>query len=203
MKCEDVQQLLADYWELPKHDLRRLHVDLHIRECRSCREEYELWKESSQWIKQTAPIEEPTFESNISNKVMERIYQTERWQVPVSERRIGLSGKQRLIFIGILSFLLALFVLSFIHLATSNDSLYPSPSQQWGGFVSVASSNEPLGTYNSNPIRMEGIVVASISDPYLLSMEGLEKRSNYYLVLSVFGIIMAVLTINWLTRMKQ
>ncbi|MFD2672912.1 anti-sigma factor family protein [Marinicrinis sediminis] len=204
MKCEDVRHALVDYWDLPDHDIRRLKIDHHVKQCASCQQEYELWKASREWMHdaQHEFDRQSSEPSAVTSQVMQRIYQTDGWRLPIERKGLALSFRQRFSFAVLLSFFLAVFLFSFVHLAMQEEVQSFNP-QEMLGFVPVASNEYSQGAVEKAAFSMEGIVVASVGEPYLLSMDGMEQNPNYFMIFSLFGFISVIFLLNWLSRIRS
>ncbi len=88
--------------------------DEHIKHCKACEEEFEIWQESTQLIRSTAN-DEPvvSLEKSVSSSVMKRIYEDESWRIPAHDRLHPFSYKFRRNLTAVISFCIALFVFTF------------------------------------------------------------------------------------------
>jgi Predicted transmembrane transcriptional regulator (anti-sigma factor) len=200
MKCTEIQKWLWEYEDLPEHDIRRLQVREHVKICPACREEFRLWQESVDWIRESA-ADGPVPAKRISDTVMRRIYEQESWRVPVVQRAPGISDRTRKWAAGLMSFFLALFFISLFHsLVTKSEE----PVDAWYSRLPAASADSQLASADSwGDMWLEGIPVASISDPILVRMDTLQTDPNYWLVFSLLGIVSMLLIMNWLSRVRS
>lgn len=207
MKCTDVTELLADYWDLPEHDLRRMAVDEHVKRCKACAEEFELWRESMELIKEAAepamihaPVERPA----LSASVMDRIYAEESWRMPIQERVLRIPAKLRLRLTAVIAFSLSLFMFSFIYSLTFQEPVddYSIFSADKSGLMPVANA---LGEAKAASVGqgLKSVPVASLSDPFVLKMGSVTYYPNYLLACSFLGLIGALLILNWFIRTRN
>jgi hypothetical protein len=210
MKCDDIQELLGVYWDLPEHDLKRQRVDEHIKHCSSCQAEFEMWLESTELIKSAAGSgefsESPTL---ISRSVMNRIYEDEGWRVPVADRLYAISYKFRRNVSAVIAFCLALFIFSFIYSIT-----HQPPA---GEIVSSNSDSSVFGRIG-DPVVVAGgkaeslnvhtmpSAVASLkgfNEPFMYQVGPIHTYQDYMLFVSLLGLTCTLLVMNWLSRTKS
>jgi hypothetical protein len=201
MKCDEVRDLLADYWELPEGDWNRRRVDEHAKGCRGCSEELEIWRESALLIQSIDFNDEPALpeRGTVSASVMDRIYTDESWRLPVTEKLYAIPHRLRIRLLSLIAGCLAMFGCGFLYYVTSpgmTASYVPS-----SGMMTVSA----LGggdTMEFSIAGVEGVPVASIGDPIVLGLSVVESYPNYLFVLSLLGMICALLTMNWLARIR-
>jgi hypothetical protein len=209
MKCDEIQELLGAYWDLPEHDLNKQRVDEHIKYCKSCAAEFEIWLESSELIKSAAEREEysPSL-TPISRSVMNRIYEDESWRVPITDKMYAFSFKVRRNVTAVIAFCLALFVFSFIFSITH---------QQRGETVALTPDSSVFGRMG-DPVVVAGIktesmnvhtmpsAVASLkgfSEPFMYQVGPIHTYKDYLLFLSLLGLTCTLLIMNWLSRTRS
>lgn len=201
MKCSEIQDYLMEYWDLPQYDPVRTQVDQHIAQCPSCAEEFKLWQESGELIHSASDLQVPLSEVRMSENVMNRIYQDESWRVPIPSRIYHISFKMRRNLTLVMSFFLALLFLCMY------GTLMNQPNEDEASFKAVL----PIATAGSTQISdstevgasgIEGVPVASISDPILFTVSTIESDPNYWLALSLLGIVTTLLIMHWLSRIR-
>jgi hypothetical protein len=208
MKCDDIQELFGIYFDLPEDDLRRKCVDEHVLRCRVCAEEFEIWLESTNLIRSMHEIPQmPRKSTPITDKVMNRIYEDESWRIPVTDRIYQIPYKLRRNLTAIIALCLAVFVVSFLfnlvypsHTILTTEEASPSGFNQVASAAGVNSGAEVV----SGGITFSSTAVASTSalivEPIKLSYI---HTPNYWLALSLLGLISALLTMNWLSRTRS
>lgn len=213
MKCEKVREWFGSYWDMPEADLRRQTVDEHISHCSCCAAQFEKWKESREWIRESgidsfpATAHEQQQENqdgaNISRQVMARIYEEESWRQPITARIYSLSFKMRRNISLILSFCFALFTISFIHSLLNRPTSAPAV-QTWEATGLLPVANAVAGTNNNGVFEsMEGVPVASISDPLILTVGHVPADPDYFLIFSILGMAITILILNWFSRIQS
>ena len=201
MKCEDIREILPEYWDKPEGDFARVRVDEHVKRCAACAEEFELWRESGELLQSVEWSEsfELPARGAVSAGVMDRIYADEGWRLPVAERLHSIPHRLRLRLLSIVAGCLAMFGCAFLYrLLTPGTSGEALPSS---GLMSV----NALGGGETNDFALagiEGVPVASIGDPVVLGLTVMESYPDYLFVLSMLGLICALLTMNWLARIR-
>jgi hypothetical protein len=208
MKCDDIQELFGIYFDLPDDDLRRKCVDEHILRCRVCAEEFEIWLESTNLIRSMHEIPQmPSKSTPIAANVMNRIYEDESWRIPVSDRIYQIPYKLRRNLTAIIALCLAVFVVSFLfnlvypsHIILTGDEASPSGFNNVASAAGVITSSEVVSKINAFSPTAVASTSALIVEPIKLSYI---HTPNYWLALSLLGLISALLTMNWLSRTRS
>jgi hypothetical protein len=208
MKCDDIQELFGIYFDIPDDDIRRKCVDEHILRCRVCAEEFEIWLESTNLIRSMHEIPPMQRKSTpITDKVMNRIYEDESWRIPVTDRIYQIPYKLRRNLTAIIALCLAVFVVSFLfnlvypsHSNLSAEEVSPSGFNQVASAAGVISVGGLESTTNGISQTAVASTTALIVEPIKLSYI---HTPNYWLALSLLGLISALLTMNWLSRTRS
>jgi hypothetical protein len=209
MKCSDIQELFGDYWDLPNDDLRRVAVDRHIKTCSSCKEEFQIWEESTALIRSAVESKpEPDYRHAVSDRVMTRIYHDESWRIPIPHRIYAISHSLRRNLTAVIAFSLALFVVSFLFsilndrtseasLASSGSSMYDLQAPK--AFV----PNDNSASLNGHTLDS---AVASLNagfmEPLRFNVGPIHSYPHYLLVVSILGLIATMLIMNWFSRTR-
>jgi hypothetical protein len=207
MKCDDIQQLFGIYFDLPDDDLRRKCVDEHILRCRVCAEEFEIWLESTNIIRSMQEIPYiPRKSTPIADNVMNRIYEDESWRVPITDRIYQIPYKLRRNLTAMIAMCLAIFMVSFLfNLVNSNHSNLTLQEESTFGINQLASASGVIADEANVAVTKaySPTAVASTSglvEPIKLS---LFHTPDYWLALSLLGLICALLTMNWFSRTRS
>lgn len=205
MKCEDIQERLGIYFDLPEGDEDRIAVDEHIRQCESCREEFHIWEESADLIRLSQEETEPVLYSApmVTDQVMRRIYQQEAWRTPISNRIYSISFALRRKLTIMAAFFVALFLVSFLHTAyNTQHSAEPVPTKDYGINQAAKATINPADSLNvhSMPNTTMASVSPTIIDP--VKIGPLRSMPDYMLSLSILGLISTLLIMNWLSRTR-
>lgn len=200
MKCEEAQLIIGAYSELSEDDEERIELEAHLLECEECSEQFGFWHEGEDLIRQLSEetdIIGPT--EHVNRAVMERIYMEQSWYMPVPSKSYHFSKSFRrntaiLIASCMAMFACAFFIFIFDHKDATQEEL-----QQLTGLMEAANAsgdNEFLsaGFYAEVP-------VASISDPFVLKV--VPAFPQYYVALSLLGLVTALLILNWLSRTRS
>ena len=209
MKCEDIQELLGVYWDLPESDIKRLQVDEHIKSCSSCAMEFEIWQESTELIKSSADAEELSeISMPISRSVMNRIYEDESWRVPVADRMYAISFKLRRNITAVVAFCLALFIFSFVYSITHQAA--PETVASTGGSAVFGRIGDPVVVAGSKSESMNvhtmPSAVASLkgfSEPFMYQVGPIHTFKDYLIFISLVGLTCTLLIMNWLSRTRS
>jgi hypothetical protein len=208
MKCDDIQELFGIYFDLPDNDLRRKCVDEHILRCRECAEEFDIWLESTNLIRSVHEIPQiPPKSAPIANKVMSRIYQDESWRIPVTERIYEIPYKLRRNLTAMIALCLAIFMFSFlfnlVYTDRNKNVLTDAPAPfgfnevaSASGVSTVSSGGNGISTLSKNAVASTSAIIV---EPIKLSSI---RTPDYWLALSLLGLISALLTMNWFSRTR-
>jgi len=199
MKCQDVQEWLGAYWDLPEDDDRRQAVDEHIGQCQACREEFEIWAESTELIRDTVGIADKRSEYvPVSTQVMSRIYADESWRIPVPNRLYAFSYKMRRNLAAIVALCMTLFVFGFVLSIMGVGGHDQGPKYGLKPVASItAADGQVTGKSKSLPV-----MTASLKEPYMVTMGPIRSVPDYMVVVSLLGITGTILIMNWLSRTK-
>ncbi|PYI54905.1 anti-sigma factor family protein [Paenibacillus flagellatus] len=203
MKCDDVQEWLGAYWDLPEDDERRRAVDEHIGQCEACREEFEIWAESTALIRDTVgTAERPIGYKPVSHQVMQRIYADESWRIPIPQRLYAFSYKMRRNLTAVVAFCMTLFVFGFVLsiMGVGGGSEDATPKYGLKPVASV-SADAQAGSGKSKPLPVS-TMTASLKDPYMVTMGPIRSVPDYMVVVSLLGLTGTILIMNWLSRTK-
>lgn len=202
MNCHDIHALFEVYPDLPEDDVRRIQVRKHVEHCRTCKEELDFWENHAELLSSIHSydtVPEPT--TSVSSQVMNRIYQTDTWRIPVPERMYLISNKMRRNFSAVLVCCLSLFVASFLFSLIDGlegtDSTHGKSVFGLHPVASAAASSESVDFS-----RMPN-AVASLTDPFLLQTNAMSTLPNYMLALSIIGTVSTLLIMNWWFRTKS
>jgi hypothetical protein len=201
MNCEEAGQWFGEYWDLPEGSPERLAVDKHISECASCKEEFRIWEESAVLIHEL-PLddrlfEEPVMAQSVNDNVMNRIYAEQSWFMPAVRRTYAFSyGFKRKVAI-LLAGLLAVFVCGFLYTTFGNIS---NSNEHFSGVMETANAFSSSHKFGGNSMHLE-IPVASLSDPFVLDVS--PAMPEYWVALSMIGIVMTLLIMNWISRVRS
>jgi len=202
MNCEQAQQWFGLVWDLPEDDPERVAFEAHLAECGRCAEEFRIWDESESMLRRLQIAEaahEP--DERINRSVMERIYAEDFWLMPVKERTYRWSDSFRRGVAAAMACCLALFFSAFVYMAVGSLQKASTEAQiaRLTGTIDTVSAID-----GATPISIEfyqDVPVASISGPVVLSV--VPTYPQYWIALSILGMIMTLLTINWFTRVRN
>jgi len=204
MNCTDAQECFGIYFDLPEDDPRRKQVDEHLAVCPSCREEFELWKESLELIRLAKDETEPFMVTArpVSTQVMDRIYRTESWRMPVSERIYAIPYNLRRNMMAFIAFCLALFMVSFLYNVMDEDSGSRNETASFGFKQAAKASMNAADSLNVHTMARPTLASAgaTIIDP--VKIGPIKTVPDYLLSLSILGLISTLLIMNWLSRTR-
>ncbi|ERI08343.1 anti-sigma factor family protein [Aneurinibacillus aneurinilyticus] len=206
MNCKTVQQLLANYMEGKLSSAQEKEVEKHLEECEACQDEHAFYIDSNQAFLHS-PVLPTTYEHlSVSDKVMERILQENKWASPAPERAREIPKPLRQWITGLaIALLLASFLPVFILGKQLSEVMHPAA---FDTATDMVASAEAL---RFSPERSESIpktqygVIASANAPipYSLSPKEQPSRVHYGLLSALFGILVTVVSMSWLSRSKK
>lgn len=200
MNCREAQDNFAEYWDLSGDDAIRRQLDEHLLQCEACAEEFRIWEESESLIReltdesvQIGPID------HVSRGVMDRIYAEQSWLMPAHHRTYRFSSSFRITAAAVIAACLAVFMCGFLYLAFGSAGGDSSAAMvRMTGLLDTANAGSDVTTVSAD--FYENVPVASISDPVVLQV--VPTIPEYWIALSLLGVIGALLILNWLSRTK-
>ncbi|MDQ6418216.1 hypothetical protein RB620_02080 [Paenibacillus sp. LHD-117] len=201
MRCAEVQDKFAIYWDLSENDQDRIEMEAHLLDCAECSAQFGIWEESENLIREYS--EEPMLigpSEHITRNVMERIYAEQSWFMPVPSKSYQFSKSFRRNIAILIAGCMAMFACAFfVFVFDYRDAPTKAEMEAMTGLidtVNVSGDNvfSDAGYYAEVP-------VASISDPFVLKV--VPTFPQYYVALSLLGLVMALLILNWLSRTRH
>jgi hypothetical protein len=200
MKCHEVQDALGLYWDLPEGDTLRLSVDLHLEHCIACKEEFRIWEESELLIRQLAAEDEAECwepSEAVNRQVMMRIYAEDGWMAskPRAFHPLGRHLGNRLS--AAVAACLAMFTTSLLYVLLSRGADDPEAVRRTGLMetANAASGSMFKVSFSANT------PVAQASDPFILYI--VPTTPQYWIVLSMLGLVLILFMLNWLSRIRK
>lgn len=199
MRCDEAGEWFGIYWDLPEDAPERLAVDLHVQGCPNCAEEFRLWEESAAIIQELPdgelPIDDAVSAQWVNDNVMNRIYTEQSWYLPAVRRTYAFSYGFKRKVAGLLAALLAIFIGGFLYTTLGNHG---GASPKASGVMETANAFSASHGFGAS-MHLE-VPVASLSDPIMLSVS--PAMPEYWIALSMIGIVMTLLILNWLSRVR-
>ncbi|MFD0958832.1 zf-HC2 domain-containing protein [Paenibacillus chungangensis] len=200
MKCTEVQQKFGEYWDLMEGDEERTAIDFHLTQCSACNEQYEIWEASQQLIKDSSINAEIFGSLELMNRnVMDRIYaSTSLMSVPTKSYKFTQAFKRNISIV--IAACMAMFASAlFVFVLDGKDVDQSVKLSELSGLIETANA-ATTGSVVKASLYAE-IPVASISDPVVL--EVVPGFPHYYIALSLIGLILCLLVLNWLARVRN
>ncbi|WP_019122434.1 zf-HC2 domain-containing protein [Brevibacillus massiliensis] len=202
MKCQEAREKLTEYTDHLLPEVTRRRIDQHLAECDSCRSEFRVWAESGRWIqadKQQYANVKPS--RSIVDAVMARIMSEEKWAIPIGRKVFTLTARMRRIGASVAILLLTLSVFSLYNNTSDKPiaagSLVPSKPEV------IAAANETtqgLVKFSSGAETTSKQEVAA-TDKFVYNADfETGVGPNYGLILGIFGILITVIGLSWMTR---
>lgn len=197
MKCDEISDWIGLYHDMPEDAPEKLAFDEHIRTCECCAEELRLWDESAELIRllptEDIELDQSASVSAIKQNVMGRIYAEESWYMPAARRSYAFTASFKRRVAGVLAGVFALFTIGLLY------TLYTSAMHDSSGFAESASAFSASHRF-TNSLVLE-VPVASLSDPFVLQVS--PTMPAYWIALSLYGLIMTLLILNWFARVRK
>jgi len=210
MKCEDVQELISEYAEDRLPEMTKRRVDQHLAGCASCTSDYQFWAESDSWMKvEREQYTAVTTARSIVDAVMARILSEEKWAIPFGRKVFTLTARMRRIGASAAVILLMLCAFSLYSEASiSEQAMLPE-----SGVVAMVSPDSGIEV-KENAVKTAG--VDEIASPPLdngveYATEQIlpvdqtlgDGKPNFGLILGFFGILVTVISLSWMSRVKD
>ncbi|QYR19890.1 hypothetical protein KZ483_18680 [Paenibacillus sp. sptzw28] len=200
MNCLQVQQSFGVYWDLPENDMERKMVDEHLLTCSACREEFQIWEESEQLIRGFSDnVEEIGPVDHVNHEVMNRIYNEQSWLMPVATRSYQFTRTFRRNVTAVVAFCMAMFVCGLFYLLIGYNGSSSADVAKLTGMLETADATSDSSVIGAD--FYADVPVASISDPIVLRV--VPTVPQYWVALSLLGMIMALLILNWFSRTRN
>jgi hypothetical protein len=201
MNCQEAQELFGLYWDMDHENPERLALQAHLLICEDCAEEFQIWEESESMIRSLSSEDALAGPfDHVNRSVMDRIYSEQSWFMPVKNRTYHFSPSFRRNIAAVIACCMAMFVCGFFYLAfgTSADTSSTQLANVTG-LLDTANAASNVSTISADFYK--DVPVASISDPLVLQV--VPTVPQYWVALSIFGMIMTLLILNWLSRTKS
>ncbi|MFD2332118.1 anti-sigma factor family protein [Cohnella sp. GCM10020058] len=196
LTCGHVQQQMEAYWDLEEGDPQRREIDAHVTVCPACAAEFRWWEESAALIREVALEESETVPAlaaqAVNAGVMSRIYAEDGWLLPPARRAYSFTGPFRRRVMTIVACLLALCCSGI--LLTLYDRMHADPAKS-AGIMEAAGTGDMRGALQID------MPVSRMSDPFVLNSS--PAMPGYWIMLSVLGLLAALLIVNWYSRLKK
>lgn len=222
MKCEEIQELLNEYTANRLPEMTKRRVDQHLAECPSCRSDYQFWVDSDSWIQaEREQYTAVTTTRSIVDAVMARILSEEKWAIPFGKKVFTLTARMRRIGASAAVILLMLCAFSvYSQTNTSELALLPESgvvamvppdsgvdTEEKVDAVKSASDDEAVLEADS----INEIASPPIGDELEFATEQIlpydqplgDGKPNFGLIVGFFGILVTVISLSWLTRVKD
>ncbi|GAA0135532.1 hypothetical protein YSY43_23720 [Paenibacillus sp. YSY-4.3] len=200
MNCREAQELFGLIPDLPDHDPQRKMLEWHILGCEYCAAEYSVWQESMEMVHEL-PLELSADEAErVNRKVMDRIYAESPWLAPGGEHSKVTNRIRRRVSIWSACFL-AVFLCSFLVFliggyGQSNESIKPAT-----GVLKPVVITEDMGSSAELPIFDLSNVSRGIVEPFVMQMG--PAYPQYWMVLSMAGMVLALISYRGIRRVKR
>lgn len=207
MKCQPIQKLFAIYSELSSHDARKLMMDQHMATCSPCANKWEMWEQTMSLVRASQYVDKVYSSPNrTSQNVMNKIYQVESWRIPVPQRTYVFSlrwlSKLFVLFSVALTVCVIMLISSIVmespmkleQVSTDIFALHSPQEHEKVVFEKSTDGNEFLSAVAG--------VSQSFIEPLQFQPVPLHTSPSYLFVISLLGLIISSLFLNWYIRIK-
>ncbi|AMA73558.1 MULTISPECIES: zf-HC2 domain-containing protein [Aneurinibacillus] len=207
MNCKTFRRLLPDYMEGKLSSSLEEEVEEHLEQCPACQEEHAVYIDSNQTFLHSPVLPAAYEHVTVSDKVMERILKENKWASPAPEHARPISPVVRRLITGFAFAALLACLLPLIMLGQQlNEAMQAMPIDTATDTVlsAEALSLVPDAGKGAGKNAQYG-VIASLADPIPYSLSAKERvpRIHYGLLMALFGILVTVISMNWLSRVKK
>lgn len=196
LTCGQVRQQMEKYWESGADTPQRREIEQHIAGCAACAEQLRLWEESESLIRLVGEEEERRIPAgasdNVNKAVMSRIFDEDGWLLHPARRAYAPIGSLRRRIVTAVACLLALCGSGLLLMLY--DRLHGKGTPSSGVMQAAGTSDMP------GALRIE-MPVTRVSDPFVLNSS--PAAPEYWVMLSVLGILAALLILNWYSRLRK
>jgi anti-sigma factor RsiW len=205
MDCKKVIRLLPDYTEGVLPPKVEKHIEEHLAECLACQKEHSFYIDEDSLLH--SPILPAAYEHvSVSGKVMERIMQENKWASPKPEHTREMPSSLRRMITG---FAFAVFIACLLPLfmlgQELNEVMHPVQTDQaTDTVVSAEALPLPAGAGQEHTEASYGVVATFANPlPYTPSQKEQSPQVDYGLLAALFGILVTVVSMSWLSRSKK
>ncbi|GBG12015.1 hypothetical protein PAT3040_06875 [Paenibacillus agaridevorans] len=201
MRCAEVQDKLPMYGDMSEDDGIRIEMEAHLLDCPDCSTLFGLWEESDSLIRELSEQEVVIGPSeHVTRNVMDRIYAEQSWFMPVPSKSYQFSKSFRRNMSILIAACMAMFAVAFfVFVFDYRDAPTQAQMQAMTGLIDTAKASGD-DVFGATGFYAE-VPVASISDPFVLQV--VPTFPQYYVALSLLGLVMALLIMNWLSRTRH
>ena len=200
MTCDEAQEIFGLVSDMDEHDPRRRRLMTHIATCSDCAAEYVLWQESLRFIVNLQ--EEPSDEAaeEINRNVMDRIYREAPWLIPDQGKPFDVPAVARRHLSRWIAGFVMVFLCSFLYFMLMDKPDVQETAEAATGIL-------PTGIAGHATIASERFSYdipaanSGIIDPLVVSMG--PTHPQYWMILSVLGVAMALFSLRKLSHMRK
>lgn len=202
MKCEEVLEMMAEYADNLLPESMRVRVEEHLVACDACRTECELWTKSGLWLQmdkeQYNSVHAPR---SIVDAVMTRIFAEDRWAIPIRQKVFTVTARMWRFAVSTALVLLilcglSLYTISQEGLIGDNHLFTPTKPEAIAASIETTPGIAQIHANSGFPAAGE---VASSVFVYETGVS-LAEKPDFVIIVSLFGILTAVITMSWLSR---
>ncbi|WP_145947631.1 anti-sigma factor [Paenibacillus sp. Y412MC10] len=200
MNCDEAHSLFGIVLDLEEDDPRRIELEQHTATCSDCQAELALWKESRLLMMELQ--EEPTEEQaeEINRNVMDRIYRESPWLIPDQSKPFAVPASTRKRMSWWIAGFVMVFLVSFLYWAIMDKPFVKETAE------AVPTGILPTGIAGSSVVTEQVSYVipktnSGIIEPLVAGMG--PTHPQYWMILSVLGVGMALFSLGRVSRIRK
>ncbi|MFU1797132.1 anti-sigma factor family protein [Paenibacillus azoreducens] len=198
MTCDEAQEIFGLISDLKETDSRWSELEEHIAECSDCAAEFDLWMDSRSYVLdlQVEASEEKAEE--INRNVMDRIYRESPWLIPDQSKPFEVPASTRRHFSLWIAGSVMIFLSSVLYFVVMGKSSPKETAEAATGILptGIAGSADMSHFSYDIPVTNSGII-----EPFVVGMG--PSHPQYWMILSVLGVAMALISLRRLSHMRK
>jgi hypothetical protein len=198
MTCDEAQEIFGLISDLIETDPRWSELEAHMAMCCDCSAEFDLWMESHSCVLdlQVEASEEKAEE--INRNVMDRIYREAPWLIPDQSKPFAVPASTRRHLSLWIAGSMMIFLCSILYFVFMSKESPNEPAEAVTGIMptGVAGSADMSQFSYDIPVTNSGII-----EPFVVGMG--PSHPQYWMIISVLGVAMALLSLRRLSHMRK
>ena len=200
MTCDEAQEIFGLISDMEEHDPRRRLLKEHMTTCSDCAAEFELWMESSSFIMDLQDEPSEARAEEINRNVMDRIYRESPWLIPDQSKPFDVPAVARRHLSRWIAGFVMVFLCSFLYFMLMDKPPVKETAEAATGILPTGIAGH--ATLVSDrfsydiPAANSGII-----EPLVVGMG--PTHPQYWMILSVLGVAMALFSLRKLSHMRK
>ncbi|MCJ8011070.1 anti-sigma factor [Paenibacillus sp. KQZ6P-2] len=200
MTCDEAQEIFGLVPDMKEHDPRRRLLEEHLSTCSDCTAEYELWVESHSFMMSMQEEVSEEQAEEINRNVMDRIYRESPWLIPDQSKPFEVpAATRRHLSLWIAGFVMV-FLCSVLYVVFMDKPHVKETAEAATGILptGIAGNANLVSDQFSYDIPA---VNSGIIEPFVVGIG--PSHPQYWMILSVLGVAMALFSLRRLSHMRK